>query len=53
MEENNREAKHDPPDSRSPEGRVKGEGESRGYEFIPYLPLETYPVDSSPPFFLL
>jgi hypothetical protein len=24
---------HDPPDSRSPEGRVKGEGANRGYEF--------------------
>jgi hypothetical protein len=73
-----REVEHDPPDSRSPEGRVKGEGASRGYEFsseesegeednrevkddplnsdrppIPYLPLETYPADSSPPFLLL
>ena len=32
-EENNREVEDDPPDSSSPEGRVKSEGASRGYEF--------------------
>jgi hypothetical protein len=32
-EENNREVEDDPRDSSSPEGRVKSEGASRGYEF--------------------
>jgi hypothetical protein len=32
-EENNREVEDDPPDYSSPEGRVKSEGASRGYEF--------------------
>jgi hypothetical protein len=31
-EENNREVEDDPPDSSSPEGRVKCEGENPGYE---------------------
>jgi hypothetical protein len=57
-EENNREVEDDPPDSSSPEGRVKSEGASRGYEFSSeeseaYLPLGAYPADSSPYLLLL
>ena len=33
MEENNREVKDNPPDCSSPEGWVKSEGASQGYEF--------------------
>jgi hypothetical protein len=45
-EENNRGVEHDPPDSSSPEGRVKSEGASRllyGLVRVPLIPIVFLP----------